>query len=464
VSVTSASWWQRLTWPIRRLRWRSATWSAATDRAFHDELFGGQDYDPFSLSYPGYLTIRRFADHAERHFDGVRTVVDLGCGPGEITCELARRRPDIQFVGIDHSEAALGRARANAARLGLTNVTFGAGDVERHEPASDVDLVVMFDAFHHVLDPAAFVTRVGARASKFFLIEPAGTWLGQWDRRMDLDWVPATIRQMRERLEHQVGAREPHGQGATASGGERQMAAARGQATGTEHAEPTEHRYTLSDFERFFAGYALDIRGTMAGLELYGPDPHGRSRLGDRFGDISYELVGRIEDALYEAGLDLALKHWAIVATRSDSPGLARRVAVSPAGGREASAEPLLPAYGVVFRRYDGPVEVRSGEPFQAVITLENAGWLPWDSRAEEPVLVAYHWLDASGRTVVQDGLRTPLPRVVNPGDSVEAVLRVQAPASSGALTLAVDLVHEGRAWFSDEGVVPMRKSVRVRE
>jgi SAM-dependent methyltransferase len=470
VSAAGARWWQRLTAPVRRLRWRAAAWSQASDREFHDRLFGAQDYDPFSRSYPGYLTIRRFADHAERHFDGVRTVVDLGCGPGEITCELARRRPDVAFAGVDHSEAAIARARVNAARLGLTNITFDAGDVERYEPREAIDLVVMFDAFHHVLDPAAFVSRMGARASRFFLIEPAGTWLGRWDRRADLDWIPATIRQMRERLEHQWalgsglsalgGGSAPKGSGPACVSGPDPLT----RAAGAEGPEPTEHRYTLTDLERFFAGYALEIRGTMAGLELYGRTPHARSPLGDRFGDVGYELVASLENALHEQGLDLALKHWAILATPSKTPGVflttqedVRRLSPGPV------PEPLLPAYGVTYRTYSGPAEVRAGEAFQARVELENTGWLPWDSRGDKPVLLSYHWLDAGGRSVVRDGRRTPLARVVNLGETVEAVLRVQAPGTPGRFTLAIDLVHEGAAWFSDEGVVPMRQTVRVQ-
>jgi len=474
VSAAGARWWQRLTAPVRRLRWRAAAWSQASDREFHDRLFGAQDYDPFSRSYPGYLTIRRFADHAERHFDGVRTVADLGCGPGEITCELARRRPHVAFVGVDHAEAAIARARVHAARLGLTNITFDAGDVERYEPPDAIDLVVMFDAFHHVLDPAAFVSRLGARASRFFLIEPAGTWLGRWDRRADLDWIPATIRQMRERLEHQWGSDPARVSGSdplTRTPGARSPESATGsdlaRASGSDPLAgpgPTEYRYTLTDLERFFAGYALEIRGTMAGLELYGRTPHARSPLGDRFGDVGYELVASLENALHEQGLDLALKHWAILATPSKTPGVlltaqrdARRLWPGPV------PEPLLPAYGVTYRTYAGPAEVRAAEAFQARVELENTGWLPWDSRGDKPVLLSYHWLDVGGRSVVQDGLRTPFARVVNLGDLVEAVLRVQAPGTPGRFTLAIDLVHEGAAWFSDEGVVPMRQMVRVQ-
>jgi len=95
----------------RRLRWALHKWNPAADREFHDALFSAQRFDPFSFAYPGYITIRRFAELTEPHLEGVRHAVDLGCGPGEITCELARRNPRMSFLGVDHSEAAIARAR-----------------------------------------------------------------------------------------------------------------------------------------------------------------------------------------------------------------------------------------------------------------------------------------------------------------------------------------------------------------
>jgi len=116
---------------VRRWRWRRGAWSKDSDRSYHEQLYEAQDYDAFRPEYPGYVTIRRFADHVEPLIPPAgSTVLDVGCGPGEITCELARRHPTLSFVGIDHSEQAIERARRNAARLGLTNVRFAAGDAE----------------------------------------------------------------------------------------------------------------------------------------------------------------------------------------------------------------------------------------------------------------------------------------------------------------------------------------------
>ncbi len=411
-------------------------------------MFAPQRHDPFSPSYPGYLTIRRFADLAAQHLDGVRSVLDLGCGPGEITCELARRRPDIRFTGFDHSRVAIERARENARRLGLENMGFQPADLDALTLDQSVDLIVMFDAFHHVLDPAAFLSRVQPFCSRLFLVEPAGTWTGQWDRRHDLDWLPATVFQIADRLEYEFDRR---------SSASSPLPSPQTAAVGM----PTEHRYTMEDFERLFEGYSLDFRGTVAGLEQYGPRPDHQSALRDRIATAGYELLVAIEDALYQEGLDLAAKHWAIYAARDDGQSRAPRRA--PRLATQPPSSGLAPAYGVKVTSCAGPLDVRRSERFQLTLRLTNTGWLSWSSFDDQPVLLSYHWLDSHGRTLVHDGIRTPIAAPVPEEGSVDTILRVEAPPAPGRAILAIDLVHEGVTWFSEQGVPPYRLTFRIR-
>ena len=50
------------------------------------------------------------------------TLVDLGCGYGAIACTLAARSPAASILAVDVNERALELCRANAERLGLTNL------------------------------------------------------------------------------------------------------------------------------------------------------------------------------------------------------------------------------------------------------------------------------------------------------------------------------------------------------
>lgn len=67
-----------------------------------------------------------------------RTVVDLGCGPGNLTATLADRWPGARVLGIDSSERMIAAAQAR----GDDRLTFRVGDVRTWAPAEEVDVLV----------------------------------------------------------------------------------------------------------------------------------------------------------------------------------------------------------------------------------------------------------------------------------------------------------------------------------
>jgi trans-aconitate 2-methyltransferase len=90
-----------------------------------------------------YLT---FADERGRPFVELvarigattpRTVVDLGCGPGNLTALLADRWPDASVVGLDSSPEMIAKARSADER-----VVFDVADLRDWTPASPVDVLV----------------------------------------------------------------------------------------------------------------------------------------------------------------------------------------------------------------------------------------------------------------------------------------------------------------------------------
>jgi len=440
--------WQRATAPLRRLRWAAARWSTDRDRTFHDQLFTAR-YDPFSFSYPGYLTIRRFADLAEERLAGARTVLDLGCGPGEITCELARRMPATQFTGIDHSCVAIARAKEHAQHLQLTNAEFASADLETYVPAARADAIVLFDAFHHLLDPAGFISRLRPLTGRFVLIEPAGSWTGSWNRDFDLDWIALSIFRMRDRLEQQLGI-EP-----SAAPPSTDMPPAN-----TGGGEPTERRYAADDFVKLFAPWPVEMTGTIAGLQDYGPRPLSSSPVRARIGETIYRLVVDIEKLLKESDADLRAKHWVIHA----APGLAARHTIPASIATEPPAGlPVQGAYDAAYANYDGPITGAAGQVFSAAIEIANRGWQTWPNTGDAPVHLTCRWLDPRTHSNVGEGLRNPLPAPMAPGSSRVIPMRIQCPDKAGKYMLSIELVHEGVTWFSDAGVAPMRMRFTVQ-
>src|SRR6058998_2125110 len=82
------------------------------------------------------------------------TVLDVACGPGLVVAAFARVVR--HATGIDITPAMLERARAHAAQLGLTNVSWRQGDaLPLPWPDASFSIVTSRFAFHHFLDPLA---------------------------------------------------------------------------------------------------------------------------------------------------------------------------------------------------------------------------------------------------------------------------------------------------------------------
>jgi len=80
--------------------------------------------------------------------------LDLGCGGGEVTFELARRvGPDGSVVGIDMDEVKLELARNAAVDRGVSNVEFRAMDVYAWTEPGRYDLVYCRFLLQHLSRP-----------------------------------------------------------------------------------------------------------------------------------------------------------------------------------------------------------------------------------------------------------------------------------------------------------------------
>ncbi|MEU0678689.1 MULTISPECIES: methyltransferase domain-containing protein [Streptomyces] len=83
-------------------------------------------------------------------------ILDIGCGPGTITADLAALVPDGHVTGLDREPDILERARAVADERGLTNADFVTGDVHALDFPDDTFCVVhAHQVLQHVGDPVA---------------------------------------------------------------------------------------------------------------------------------------------------------------------------------------------------------------------------------------------------------------------------------------------------------------------
>ena len=88
--------------------------------------------------------------HIQKHF----RILDLGCGPGTITCDLAALVPDGEVIGVDSVEAILEQARTLAEQRGLKNMTYQTGDANNLTfKDGEFDIVFCHQLVQHVQDP-----------------------------------------------------------------------------------------------------------------------------------------------------------------------------------------------------------------------------------------------------------------------------------------------------------------------
>lgn len=101
-----------------------------------------------------WRTAANSAAYLLAHLTPDARVLDIGCGPGTITADLAALVPDGHVTGVDAASGVLEKARATAAERGLDNVTFAPADVHALDHPDDSFTVVhAHQVLQHVGDP-----------------------------------------------------------------------------------------------------------------------------------------------------------------------------------------------------------------------------------------------------------------------------------------------------------------------
>ncbi len=81
---------------------------------------------------------------------GTERVLDVGCGDGKITAEIASRVPQGSVVGVDPSQDMIAFASSHFAAAAHPNLRFEVADARDLAFREEFDLVVSFNALHWI--------------------------------------------------------------------------------------------------------------------------------------------------------------------------------------------------------------------------------------------------------------------------------------------------------------------------
>lgn len=120
-----------------------------------------------------------------------KDILDVGCGLGAATMEIAEHNKSSKVLGIDLLEGMIRQCRANAKVYGIENAQFEAASVyDLPHENKRFDSVTCFFMLHHLEDiPRALaeIRRVLAEGGKVFAAEPLDHHHGT--KREGMDWI-----------------------------------------------------------------------------------------------------------------------------------------------------------------------------------------------------------------------------------------------------------------------------------
>ena len=130
-----------------------------------------------------WRTVENSAAYVAARFTPGARVLDVGCGPGTITVDIASRVAPGRVIGIDASSDVIGQAQRDAS--GVDNVEFTTGDVDALDhPDASFDVVHAHQVLQHLPDP------VGALREMRRVCRPDGVVAARDSDYAAFTWYP----------------------------------------------------------------------------------------------------------------------------------------------------------------------------------------------------------------------------------------------------------------------------------
>jgi SAM-dependent methyltransferase len=120
------------------------------------------------------------------HLRPGQSLLDVGCGPGTITADLALLVAPGEVVGLDAAAEVVDQARARAEGLGVANLRFEVGDLfALGYPDASFDVVHLHQVLQHVREPVAALVELRR------VLRPDGVLAARDSDYAAFSWAPA---------------------------------------------------------------------------------------------------------------------------------------------------------------------------------------------------------------------------------------------------------------------------------
>ena len=120
------------------------------------------DYSEPVLRSHTWRTATNSAAYLLDSIEPAMRILDVGCGPGTISADLAALVPQGEVIAIDYGTEAVEKAKVVASERGLKNLSFEVGDANhlKFEPQT-FDIVHSHQVLQHLSDPAGALREWG---------------------------------------------------------------------------------------------------------------------------------------------------------------------------------------------------------------------------------------------------------------------------------------------------------------
>jgi len=103
-----------------------------------------------------WRTVENSAAYLTPYLTGAQSILDVGCGPGTLSTDLARHNSGGGIVAVDRSAAVIETAAEAASGEVDLDIEFAVGDVYALEfPDDHFDIVHAHQVLQHLTDPVA---------------------------------------------------------------------------------------------------------------------------------------------------------------------------------------------------------------------------------------------------------------------------------------------------------------------